>query len=81
MTDELRVRREITLYISGPMPLVHELATYVMTQVPVDVVERGQGKVRFRMQGREDFLDANWEVIPPEEIVAAARKLKAEEGT
>lgn len=82
MAEELRIRRELTLVIEGPKALVDELATYVTTAVPVDVVERGLGQVRFRMQGRMDVLDDDWQVIPPGEIVAAFRRMKAaEEGT
>jgi hypothetical protein len=65
------VQREITVTIKGPEELVDSIAQSVMLSLPTGVNDAGDGKVRWSIQGRKDWLDAEWNVIPPDQIIAA----------
>lgn len=44
------------------------------------VNDNGDGVIRWSVQSRKDFLDAEWNVIPPETIMSAIRKARNERG-
>lgn len=69
----MKFRHTLTIVIDGPEKLVRTLSEQVLVAASLKINDTSHGNVRWRLQAQADWLDSDGNVIPLDQVVAAAK--------